>query len=85
MSYRRRPPDEPDPTTHQGAYVVSDEEFYNDFRDVANLAGERPIVKQVLESDARIHKLELRYYGLLAGLITGALGAAAVWARGLPG
>jgi len=80
MTYGRRPPDK-----HQGAYEVTDEEFYRDFRDVANLGGERPIVKQVLENKAQIHKLELRYYGLLAGLVTGALGAAAVWAKGIPG
>jgi hypothetical protein len=87
MSYRgRHSPGQPEkPDEHQGAYEVSDEEFYRDFRDVANLDGTRPIVRQVLESHERIHKLEMRYYGLLAGLITGALGAAAVWAKGLPG
>jgi hypothetical protein len=68
VSYRRHPP-EPEPQ-RQGAYEVTDEEFYRDFRDVANLAGERPIVQMVKENTSRIRSLDLKFYAILAGVIS---------------
>ena len=51
MSYRRPPPDEPE---KQSVYEVTREEFYRDFRDVANLTGDRPIVQQVTKNTKAI-------------------------------
>lgn len=59
----------------RAAYEVSPDEFYRDFRDVANLVGERPIVERVRTNTGRIRALELKYYAVL-----GAIGSAAVLA-----
>jgi hypothetical protein len=70
VSYRRGRY-EPEPESEkQGAYEVTDEEFYRDFRDVANLTGSRPIVQQVLENTSRIRSLDLKFYAILAGVIS---------------
>ncbi len=63
-------------------YNVSPDEFYEDFRDVANMAGDRPIVRQVRENARRIRSLEFRFYGILAGLVAGVSAAVALLARG---
>ena len=83
MSYRRRPPDEPD--EHQGAYEVSDEEFYRDFRDVANLAGDRPIVRQVTKNTKDIGRLDVRVNVILSGLAAGVLAYAGIITKGVVG
>lgn len=59
---------------HDGAYVVSPEDFYEDFRDVANLDGSRPIVRQVLESKDRIRALDLKFYAILGAITAGFVG-----------
>jgi len=43
----------------RSAYSVSPEEFYRDFRDVANLVGTRPIVSQVHELDKALENLRI--------------------------
>lgn len=55
-------------------YGVTPREFYEDFRDVANLAGDRPLVRQVLENKARIRSLDLRFYSILGAVVTGFVG-----------
>jgi hypothetical protein len=52
------------------AYRVTEDEFYRDFRDVANLNGERPIVQRVKENTSRIRSLDLKFYAILAGVIS---------------
>lgn len=52
-------------------YQVSQEDFYEDFRNVANLEGTRPIVKQVLESKDHIRALDLKFYAILGAVVTG--------------
>jgi hypothetical protein len=70
VTYRRgRYEPEPGPEK-QGAYEVTDEEFYRDFRDVANLVGDRPIVRQTKENTSRIRSLDLKFYAILAGVIS---------------
>jgi hypothetical protein len=41
------------------AYGVTAEEFYRDFRDVANLVGSRPIVTAVHENEKAIENLRV--------------------------
>lgn len=53
------------------AYQVSPEAFYEDFRDVANLEGDRPIVRQVLENKSNIRGLDLKFYAILGSVVTG--------------
>ena len=55
------------------AYEVSPAEFYRDFRDVANLNGERPIVKQVDENTAEIAGLKWKLYTFI-GAVGGGIG-----------
>jgi hypothetical protein len=39
------------------AYGVTAEEFYRDFRDVANLSGDRPIVRQIKHNTGLIDEI----------------------------
>jgi hypothetical protein len=84
MSYRRPPPDKPE-DAHQGAYEVTDEEFYRDFRDVANLAGDRPIVRQVTKNTKDIGRLDVRVNVILSGLAAGVLAYAGIITKGVVG
>jgi hypothetical protein len=54
----------------RNAYRVTEDEFYRDFRDVANLIGERPIVQRIRENTSRIRSLDLKFYAILAGVIS---------------
>lgn len=69
MTYRRG---------SDGAYEVSPKEFYEDFNNVANLSGDRPIVRQVLENKGRIRALDLKFYAILGAVISGFVGNALV-------
>ena len=82
MTYRRRPPDEPE---EQGAYEVTREEFYRDFRDVANLTGDRPIVQQVTKNAKAIGRLDVRVNVILSGLAAGVLAYAGIITKGAIG
>jgi len=85
MSYRRPPPNEPNEPERQGAYEVTDEEFYRDFRDVANLAGDRPIVRQVNTNTKAIGRLDVRVNVILSGLAAGVLAYAGIITKGAVG
>jgi hypothetical protein len=54
----------------RNVYRVTEDEFYRDFRDVANLIGERPIVQRIKENTSRIRSLDLKFYAILAGVIS---------------
>ena len=57
----------------EAAYEVTPEEFYRDFRDVANLTGERPIVQQVKANAEEIAGMKWKLY-LFVGAVGGGVG-----------
>lgn len=57
--YRRPGGEEEAQHRKNPAYEVTDEEFYRDFRDVANLIGARPIVTAVHELDKALENLRI--------------------------
>lgn len=57
----------------EAAYEVSPDEFYRDFRDVANAVGERPIVTQVKTNTAEIAGLKWKLYTFI-GAVGGSVG-----------
>jgi hypothetical protein len=69
----------------QLAYGVTPEEFYRDFRDVRNLNGDAPIVKQVATNTKGIARLDVRVNVILSGLAAGVLAYAGIITKGALG
>ena len=72
-------------TPDRPAYEVSPAEFYEDFRDVANLSGNRPIVEQVKKNTKGIGRLDVRVNVILSGLAAGVLAYAGIITKGIAG